>query len=393
MHLLIVFTGELKTSHYPLGGKFQIDHAIALKKLGYKIGIIAPGLLSVRRLFKKYPFKKNETIEGIPVLRDFKKNLLPARINYYNYFLSKEYRKFGLKIFEEYIKKNGIPDLIHAHDVRFGIYVADEIYKKYKIPFLTTECSSETAENLFPSILKKSSYKILKKSKFISAVSKPFAKVFEKKLGFRKNTVKPFYPVMPMDFNKEKFYKKKSDKKFTFITINRLDKNKNIELIIKSFANNFKNRSAVLKIIGDGNYYKRLKKLVNSLNLNHKIFFINKASRINMKKHLKKSDCLLSSSFHETFGVVLIEALSYGIPVISTMSEGPSEIINSKNGILVKKRSYINYSNAMLKMYDKKIKFNSLKIKKDILNKFGVKTFCKNANKIYKQCLKKNYPN
>ena len=90
-HVLIIFTGEFITKFYPLGGIFQLEQAIALKKAGIKTGIIAPGLLSVRRLFKKYPFKKFEKIDGVPIFKDFRQNLLPARINYYNYYLSKKF--------------------------------------------------------------------------------------------------------------------------------------------------------------------------------------------------------------------------------------------------------------------------------------------------------------
>ena len=35
-HVLIIFTGEFKTKLSPLGGVFQLDHAIALKKRGIK---------------------------------------------------------------------------------------------------------------------------------------------------------------------------------------------------------------------------------------------------------------------------------------------------------------------------------------------------------------------
>ena len=73
-HVLIVFTGEFKTKIYPLGGIFQYEHALVLNKNGIKTGIIAPGLLSVRRVFKKYPYKKYELSKGIPIFRYFKQN-------------------------------------------------------------------------------------------------------------------------------------------------------------------------------------------------------------------------------------------------------------------------------------------------------------------------------
>ena len=44
-----------------------------------------------------------------------------------------------------------------------------------------------------------------------------------------------------------------------------------------------------------------------------------------------RADCFVLSSFYETFGVVLIEAMSCGIPVLSTRSGGPETIIKSND--------------------------------------------------------------
>ena len=386
-HVLIIFTGEFKTKIYPLGGIFQYEHALALKTKGIKTGIIAPGLLSLRRILKKYPYKKFEFMNGIPIFRYYKQNVLPARLGFYNLFLAKEYEKIGINLFEKYVKKFGKPDLIHAHDIRFGIYVANAINNKYKIPFLTTECSSEIAENLFPRLLKKSAINILKKSKAVTACSKPFSKIFKKKLGLKNINVGTIYPVLPNDISKN-FILNKKKKNFVFITVNRLDKNKNIKLIIQSFIKGFKNENAILKIIGDGPEFKNLLKITKDNNFEKKITFIKKATREEMKKELAYSDCFLSSSFHETFGVVLIEALAFGVPVISTKAEGPSEIVNNnRNGFLVNHNDQISYTKRMKEIFLKEKKFNKLKLRRNIIKRFGRNKFTESINRIYKKCL------
>ena len=57
---------------------------------------------------------------------------------------------------------------------------------------------------------------------------------------------------------------------------------------------------------------------------------------------LKKSSIYLMTSHTESFGIVLIEAMSHGLPCIAFSSaEGAREIIKSgKNGYLIKNRSY-----------------------------------------------------
>ena len=156
-HILIVFTGEFATKLNPLDGIFQIDHALALKNQNFKVGIIAPGLLSLRKILKKKNYKKYEMIKGIPILREIRQNFLPMTIGINNKIISKYYEKMGLNLFEKYVKHFGKPDIIHTNDVRFGIFVAHNIQKKYKIPFVTTQHSSDLVRNQFPDILKKKS--------------------------------------------------------------------------------------------------------------------------------------------------------------------------------------------------------------------------------------------
>ena len=56
---------------------------------------------------------------------------------------------------------------------------------------------------------------------------------------------------------------------------------------------------------------------------------LGKKNRNEVKFEMQQADCFVLSSYHETFGVVLIEAMSCGLPVLSTKSGGPESIIKS----------------------------------------------------------------
>ena len=86
--------------------------------------------------------------------------------------------------------------------------------------------------------------------------------------------VDAIYPVLPHDILKKEILKKKKKKINIFIKINRLDKNKNIQLIINSFIKGFKNKNAVLKIIGNGPEIENLINISKTSNIKKKIFFI-----------------------------------------------------------------------------------------------------------------------
>ena len=69
-----------------------------------------------------------------------------------------------------------------------------------------------------------------------------------------------------------------------------------------------------------------------------------------MLKILAQSDCIICSSLNETFGVGLIEACNFGLPVISSNCEGPSDIVNNLNGIIISKNDTKNFCYAIMKL-------------------------------------------
>lgn len=66
---------------------------------------------------------------------------------------------------------------------------------------------------------------------------------------------------------------------------------------------------------------------------------------------LSKYDYFILSSRYEPFGIVLIEALACGLPVVTTDCDGPSEIINKTNGIIVQKEDPKDLARGINKMH------------------------------------------
>ena len=111
-------------------------------------------------------------------------------------------------------------------------------------------------------------------------------------------------------------------KKFTFITIGRLDNGKNHKLIIDAI----KDIDADLWIIGDGDLKENLQNYIKELKLTDKVKLLGKKE--NPFSFLSKADCFVFASNHEGFPNVLIEALACGLPIISTdCQSGPREIL------------------------------------------------------------------
>ena len=132
------------------------------------------------------------------------------------------------------------------------------------------------------------------------------------------------------------------------ISVGRLSKEKGYMDLLKIY--NFiekKHHDWTLDIIGDGTERESLEKYIKNNHLENKVILHGFQNKEYIDKMLSQSSIYIMTSFTESFGIVLIEAMSHGLPCIAFSSaEGAREIISSgKNGYLIKNRN----SKAMIK--------------------------------------------
>jgi glycosyltransferase involved in cell wall biosynthesis len=287
--------------------------------------------------------------------------------------------------FEEYTNEYGKPDIIHAHNFLFAGVIAEYIKSKYGIKFIITEHSS-----LF--LRQQLSYKeiqavksVAQSSDLVTAVSKSFIntlkKLIDNKIELLPNIVDDLFLKAEINLKRKPI--------FTFIHIGSLDYNKNQELLIRSFARLVRDELDVeLIIAGDGAMKNRLKKITADLNLDKYIKFLGRISQSEIQRIMLDADCFVLSSNIETFGVVLIEALACGLPLIATKSGGPEDIINDSNGILIEIGNQNALEDAMLHIYQNSDKYKKESLREDARMRFGSDAFIKNVSSYYKQALK-----
>ena len=155
-------------------------------------------------------------------------------------------------------------------------------------------------------------------------------------------------PVL-YDANIRNLSQNKIEKKFKknsyFLSIGRLTKQKNHELLIRMFSHN--NFNEKLLIIGDGELLNYLKKLISDLNLKKKVFILNYQK--NIFYYIKRSKAVIISSLWEDPGFVMIEsAYSKKSIICSDCPSGPKEFIGkNEGGFLFKSNSITALSNAL----------------------------------------------
>lgn len=129
------------------------------------------------------------------------------------------------------------------------------------------------------------------------------------------------------------------DRKYLFCTVARLAKEKNLEFLLDSLFLRKEQGNADFKLVlvGEGPEGENLKKYVRQLGMEDEIIFAGKVPNREVKNYCAAADLFLFSSTSETQGIVSLEAMAAGTPVLAVDATGTADIVkNGKNGYLVK---------------------------------------------------------
>ena len=170
----------------------------------------------------------------------------------------------------------------------------------------------------------------------VICVSKSAKESFLKRFPLVKTVVDVVYN--PIDARKivslsNEYFVNRSDL-FTISVLGRLCSQKCIDRVIR-LASNLKQKGYKfhINIIGDGELRNELEQLSRELSVSDVVTF--HGYKKNPYPLIKSSDLLLSCSGFEGFSLSICEAMCLGVPVISTKTAGPTEIIgNNEYGIL-----------------------------------------------------------
>lgn len=154
--------------------------------------------------------------------------------------------------------------------------------------------------------------------------------------------------VMPLGIDTSTFIPKEKDsKKVELLFVGRISRLKQIEMCLETVAYLHKNKiqNVNLTIVGpksDAIYFMELQAMAAELQIENQIKFVGSVTQDQLVPFYQKANLLLLPSAHESFGMVMVEAMACGTPVAALKgSGGPDEIIeNGMNGILSTKETY-----------------------------------------------------
>lgn len=323
-----------------------------LSKLGHNVVVVTSKWAEERRKFHK--------MDGFLVYRF--KSYNPPEIRGITQISSLRFNPIMFLKLPNIIKKHNI-QLIHAQGRLFPISWLTAIMNKlvFKRPmFVSIQGRLEVGisgiiENIFDRIITKYIYqKIVTK---IICVSESLKERLLKLSIKEENIIVIPNGVDTYEFTKlpnAKFFDKFLDGKKDYkkvVFVGRLDAQKGVEYLIKAIPNVIKKYHKVhFFILGNGNLEKMLKKLAIELNITENITFLDMIPLERMAEFYSSADIFCLPSIHEGFPLSIAEALSIGLVIVASATEGiPEAIIENRNGFLTKPRNVSQLTEKLIK--------------------------------------------
>jgi len=277
------------------------------------------------------------------------------------------------------IIKSYQPDIIHCHYSYPSGIIASLIKWKYKIPFVVTEHTriKTTFRSFFH---KKLSIWAMNKSFKVIAVSNSLkGEILEE--GVKNVT------VIPNVVEVEKFTLASSaTNPFTIGFLGSLNThNKGLGVLLNACVGlpfPFK-----LKIGGGGILLEYYKDLARELGIDKSCVFCGNVNQNEVVAFYNDLNTFVLASKYETFGIVLVEALSCGIPVIATNCGGPLDVVNQFNGVIIDVDNPAQLNNALVNVFNNYHEYSRIEIRKYVNNNFSPKSFLEKINHLYNECI------
>lgn len=275
------------------------------------------------------------------------------KIDRYLYFLKQNKIERESK---KHINLNEI-DIIHAHTLFTDGYLAYKIYKKYKIPYVVSVRNTDVNSFFKKRILLRNlGIEILKNADKIIFLSYPYLQQVIQKYtkNSTRNSLLEKSIVIPNGINDEWHHavvksKKRHKNLIKLIYVGRVNLNKNLLTTIKSCELLIEQGYKVeYRVIGDSEDS-------DIQTILEKKSFVNYSSRM-MRKQLineyKEYDIFVMPSVYESFGLVYAEAMSQGLPIIYTKSQGfDGHFDDGKVGYAVSTFDETEIANKVLKIW------------------------------------------
>ena len=333
---IVIIPAFFQTKSRKTLGSFFLEQARALQQKGHKVTILYCDTYSIKcvKNWFAYSEEKSEIIEGIQIYRN--RCFCPLKHGIEGH---REAFAQGIqKLYDQYMQENR-PDIIHAHCSVWAGYAAMKLSDQIGIPYVVTEHATlfQLHRDEISEKNDKVIRKIFQKAARVICVSGAFAKLIE--------SYRPDIDVVGNVVNCDAFVPRVDSEKhrgIRFLTVCYMEEEaqlykKGIDILIQAWTEVVKRYMDVKLVIGGGGSAKtKVEQWVEEQGISKYVEFTGALDRKQVIQEMQSCDCFVLPSRYETFGVVYIEAMACGKPVIAVANGGPDDFVKPFNGLLIK---------------------------------------------------------
>lgn len=288
------------------------------------------------------------------------------------------------KLLVNYIRQKGLPPLVHVHVALKAGLVALWLKRKFGVNYVLSEHWTGYLPEAIPrlqdqtKIFKKWIRQIVSNATVITAVSKHLADALNAEFPFVHPLIIPnvvdtsiFFPV-----KRERHLPKR------FVHISTMTYAKNFEKIVEALCM-VKSKNFDFRLDVFGPLQPAVVENVNNMLLSDSVFFHGNVNQETLATEMQQCDALIHFSNVETFGCVVIEAISTGLPAFISDIPALQELItDNKNGFVVKADDSEELANKLMLFIEGKLILDDVQ-DTDYMDRFSYKSVAGMFSKIY----------
>lgn len=352
---IMIIASWYPSEESPMNGFFFQNRAKALVRNNCDVSVAAMDV-RVRMGRKKCGITVTNN-EGVKEYRYVKRNLTP----FWEEGIARQQIAMLRKLYKRICEDSGKPDIIHLESARCAM-AAVALARQENIPMTYTEHYSGILNSQPGSFL----YKSMCLARDEAAHTFCISSAMKEKI----NPPEGKWSMLPNAVDFSAFSMTEPEAPFTFCALGSLRKIKGYDTLIRAFELVHREFPYCQLVIGgDGEEMGALLKLREQLSLADSVVLSGLVPAEQRHAFFRGKSAFVCSSHTETFSIVIVEALSCGIPIVATKCGGPEDLVRAHNGYLVED-SISSLADGMKKMVQNRNHFSPEEIRADAISRF-----------------------
>jgi L-malate glycosyltransferase len=278
----------------------------------------------------------------------------------------------------------GRPDVIHAHVSIPGGYVAARIGSEMGIPVIVQEhYSGFESDARFP----------WRVGGFVKEMAKNIDGIYAVSLGFaeriKRTGIVPVCKVLPNPVNTDyfKIRDKGSSKQFRIMTTGRLSQIKGTDIFLEALKRLPDSMNWTATIYGDIDDRFRYSRTLECGRLQDRVALRGRVSQKELLEGYCQSNLFVVSSRSETANVSMLEALSCGLPVITTACGGPETLVDKSVAIIIKSEEAGALANGICEVAANTRSYDRKELRQYVVKHYSKSVIAAQVHEAYKNAM------